>query len=31
MMPHQYGPLVFATLVLLVVLARDWLKCRRKG
>lgn len=29
MMPHQWGPLVFATVVLLAVIARDWLQ--RKG
>lgn len=30
MMPHQYGPLLFATAVLLVVVLRDWL-ANRKG
>ena len=25
MMPHQYGPLLFATAVLIVVVLRDWL------
>lgn len=29
MMPHQYGPLLFATAVLLAVLARDFLARRR--
>jgi hypothetical protein len=29
MMPHQYGPLLFATAVLLAALARDFL-WRRK-
>jgi len=29
MMPHQWGPLAFATAVLIVVALRDWL--RRKG
>jgi hypothetical protein len=29
MMPHQWGPLVFATAVLLAVIARD--RLRRKG
>ena len=29
MMPHQWGPLAFATLVLIAVVLRDWL--RRKG
>jgi len=30
MMPHQYGPLLFATAVLLAVATRDWLR-QRKG
>ena len=29
MMPHQYGPLLFATAVLIVVMLRDWVKSRR--
>ncbi len=29
MMPHQYGPLLFATAVLLAVLARDFFAQRR--
>ena len=29
MMPHQYGPLIFATCVLLLVILRDWLAHRR--
>jgi len=29
MMPHQYGPLLFATAVLLAALLRDWMKSRR--
>ncbi len=28
MMPHQYGPLLFATFVLLVVILRDWARHR---
>lgn len=30
MMPHQYGPLLFATAVLLAVLARDWWRQRKQ-
>jgi len=26
MMPHQYGPLLFATAVLLIALLSDWLR-----
>jgi len=28
MMPHQYGPLLFATAVLIVAMLRDWVKSR---
>lgn len=28
MMPHQYGPLLFATAVLVIVMLRDWLRWR---
>jgi len=31
MMPHQYGPLLFATAVLIAAMLRDWIKSRRDG
>lgn len=31
MMPHQYGPLLFATAVLIVVLLRDWWRWRNES
>lgn len=31
MMAHQYGPLVFATAVVLAVVTRDWLAQRRNA
>ncbi len=29
MMPHQYGPLLFATAVLAAIMLRDWLRWRK--